>query len=69
LVKSGQGGNSVTVFVLPDEFRPETRKEMVVACSNDIPCEVIFWEDGRVTFETSDPGWVSLDGLQFLAKR
>jgi len=67
LVKRDAAPTNTTVFVLPVGFRPINILEEVVACSGNIPCEVIVPVNGQLYFETGDPGWISLEGISFQA--
>jgi hypothetical protein len=67
LAKAGGRGKSNPLMFLPEGFRPGHQMEVVVACAEGVPCEAVIEKDGRVWFETWNPGWVSLDSLLFAA--
>jgi len=66
LVKSGTDGTSITT--LPTGYRPEYRHLFVVE-SNDLAGRLDVLTDGTVIPQaaTTNPAWVSLDGITFKA--
>ena len=67
LVTRTAAPTNTTVLVLPAGFRPASNLETGVACSGNIPCEVIIKPTGETYFETGDPGWEAFDGVTFEA--
>ena len=64
LVKSGRD----VIFTLPEGYIPTKRELQAVQTNNNTIGRVDILTNGQVLVVKGDPGWVSLDGITFMAK-